>query len=152
MVLCAVVANDTPHLGVGGKSYPDMPIPTDGIIGDMADLSGRNFCMKAGCSTVLLENGKYTIQDFVTTYCPAGEVNPKFKYVRDLIVDWNVGYNVKLINIRDVQDKAIIADTAATKVSGTVSPSDVKSLMVGCFKDLESKALIVDAQFSKDSL
>lgn len=151
-VLCGTIANETPHLGVGGKSYPDMPIPSDGVIGDMADLSGRNLCMKKGCSTVLLENGKYTVQDFVTTYAPTGEVKPKFRYVRDLIVDWNIGYAVKLINISEVQDKAIIADTSATKVENTISPSSVKSLLIGCFKDLESRALLVDSQFSKDSL
>src|SRR5690554_4293766 len=37
-VLVSKVANDTPHLGVGGMSYPDMPVPSSGLIGDMSKI------------------------------------------------------------------------------------------------------------------
>lgn len=144
----APIANDSPHLGVGGKSYPDMPIPTDGIIGDMADIMGRNFCVQKGCSTVLLENGKYTIQDFVTTYVPDGEASPKFRYVRDLIVDWNIGFNWKIIMIRDIQDKTLVGDMTPSRVGNTISPKQVKALLSGLIKESELDALLTDSEFS----
>lgn len=151
-VLCATIADSTPHLGIGGLSYPDMPIPSDGIIGDMADINGRNFCVQRGCSTVLLENGKYTVQDFVTTYCPDGEINPKFRYVRDIIVDWNVGFRWKIIMIRDIQDKAIVGDMVPTRVDNTISPKQIKALLSGMLKELEADGLITDYEFSRASI
>jgi len=150
--LAAVVANDAPHLGVGGRSYPDMPIPSDGVIGDMADINARNFCVQRGCSTVLLENDKYTVQDLVTTYAPDGEANPKFQFVRDIIVDWNIGYNWKIIMIRDIQDKALVSDSTPRRVDGTIAPKQVKALLIGLIKESEANALINDAQFSIDSI
>jgi phage tail sheath gpL-like len=151
-VLVATIANETPHLGVGGKSYPDMPIPIDGIIGDLSELENRNFCATKGCSTVLVENGKYTVQDCVTTYAPTGIVTPKFSFVRDLIVDWNIEYNWKIIVLRDIQDKAIVRNDSAVRVSNTVSPKAVKALLIGLINDSTSLALINDAEFSKNSI
>lgn len=151
-VLIANIANDTPHLGVGGRSYPDMPIPADGNIGDLADVLNRNFCMQKGCSTVLIENGKYTVQDCVTTYAPDGDGNPKFAYARDLIIDWNIGYNWKIICVRDIQDRAIVANNSPVTVTGVISPKQVKSLLYGLINDAVGYAWINNAEFSKSSI
>ena len=151
-VLIATVANDNPQIGVGGKSYPDMPIPSDGVIGDMADLLNRNFLVQKGCSTVLLENGKYTVQDCVNTYAPDGVVNPKFMYVRDLIIDWNIGYNWKIIVIRDIQDKALVSNDSAVRVGETISPKAVKALLIGLITESNELALVNDKQFSINSI
>lgn len=151
IVLAASIANETPHLGIAGKSYPDMPVPLDGNIGDMATLENRNYLMLRGCSTVLLENGKYTVQDFVTTYAPSGEIDPKFRYVRDVIVDWNIGYGWKIIVIRDIQDKAVVKDGSAVRVGDVTSPRQTKALLIGYLKECEAIALINDSQYSIDS-
>lgn len=152
VTIVATVANDNPQIGVGGKSYPDMPIPADGIIGDMADLVNRNFLVEKGCSTVLIENGKYTVQDCVNTYDPDGQANPKFMYVRDLIIDWNIGYNWKIIVIRDIQDKALVSNDSAVRVGNTISPKAVKALLIGLITDSASLAWINDKQFSINSI
>lgn len=151
-VLISTVANDNPQIGVGGKSYPDMPIPSDGVIGDMADILNRNFLVQKGCSTVLLENGKYTVQDCINTYAPSGIVNPKFMYVRDLIIDWNIGYNWKIIVIRDIQDKALVSNDSAVIVGNTISPKAVKALLIGLITDSASLAWLNDKQFSTNSI
>jgi phage tail sheath gpL-like len=151
-ILIAANGNDTPQIGLGGKSYSDMPVPANGIIGDMSDVLNRNFCMTKGCSTVILENGKYTVQDVVTTFAPDGVVNPKFQHVRDIILDWNVGYNWKIIVIRDIQDKAVVLNDSAVLVGGTVSPKQIKALACGMFSDLQSLALINDVIFSNNSV
>ncbi|MDA3816932.1 MAG: hypothetical protein PF486_06105 [Prolixibacteraceae bacterium] len=151
-VLVADIANDSPHLGVGGMSYPDMPVPSDGLIGDMATLINRNFCMTRGCSTVLLQNGKYTVQDLVTTFFPDGVVSPKFQFVRDLILDWNIGYNWKIIVIRDIQDKTLVGDKTPKRVDSTISPKQIKALLIGMINNTELNALVTDVQFTKDSI
>lgn len=151
-VLCANIAGPTPHLGIGGLSYPDMPIPADEVVGEMASLDDRNYLMKRGCSTAVIINGKYQIQDFVTTYHPDGDVLPKFRYVRDLLVDFNIEYGWKIIMIRDIQDKAIISDTVPVRVSNTISPKQVKALLYGHIDEQAQRALLTDFDFSKDSV
>lgn len=151
-VLQAVIAQNSPHLGIGGLSYPDMPIPADEDIGDFATIDGRNATMKKGSSTCLIENNKFTIQDFVSTYHPDGDANPKFRYTRDLIIDFNIGFGWKVIMIRDIQDKAIAADDASVIVGDVIKPKMVKGLAIDYIKDRESLALIVNSAFSISSL
>jgi hypothetical protein len=79
-------------------------------------------------------------------------VNPKFRYVRDLIIDWNIGYNWKIICIRDIQDKTIVANNAPVTVLNTISPKQVKALLIGLINDAISFAFINDAAFSTASI
>lgn len=152
--MCASVALtfvNSPHLGNGGKIYPDMPIPADNDIGDFSDYEARDYMVKRGASTVLLKNGAYTVQDMVTTYHPDGETPPKFREVRDLNVNWNVGFGWLIIMDRDVQDKAIVLDDEPVTVGDTIAPKQGKQLVYSYIDDLVSRALVVDAAFSKAS-
>jgi phage tail sheath gpL-like len=148
---CALIFNNTPHLGNGGRPYPDMPVPIDGNIGDFVDYNARDFMAKGGSSTVLLKAGKYNVQDFETTYHPDGEIPAKFRKVRDLNVNWNIAFGWNIVQERDIWDKAIIADDAPTIVGDTISPKQGKQLVFSYADDLESRALIADAEFTKDS-
>lgn len=143
---------DTPHLDINGFAYPDMPIPVDSNIGDMSDYNNRDFLVKKGCSTVMLENGVYKIQDLVTTYHPAGEVPLQYAYARNLNLDWNVkdGYTT-LEKIR-LRDKVLVLDTQVVDVEGAVKPKEWKASIYDYFDDLAEKALINDPAFSKASL
>lgn len=153
MAMTAVpIAQNSPHLDNGAKQYPDMPVPTDGDIGDFSDYNARDFMVKAGSSTVNLTGGKYTVQDFITTYDPDGEVVPKFRFVRDLILDWNVAYNVILLMKGSIQDMTIVPNDTPSRVSGVIKPKQVKQLYISLVTDLESLALVADASFSEDSL
>ncbi|MEN9914208.1 MAG: Flavobacterium phage, partial [Bacteroidota bacterium] len=49
--LAAIVYNNTPHIDISNFAYPDMPVPSDGNIGDMRDYVNRDFLVKKGCST-----------------------------------------------------------------------------------------------------
>ncbi len=150
-LLVARTAQDTPHLDVSGQSYTDMPVPLDGLIGDMADYDSRDFLVKKGCSTVNLVNGVYQIQDLVTTYRPDGEIPPQFRYTRNLLLDWNIRYAYLLLELVHVKDKAIAQDEDFISVSGVVKPREWKAILFEMFKDLTSRALISDPTFSKDS-
>ena len=151
-VAWAPVAQNTPHLDNSAKSYPDMPVPESGDIGDFSDYNARDFMVKKGASTVSLRNGKYTVEDFVTTYAPDGENPPKFRFVRDINVDWNVGFNELIIMQRDIQDKTIVPDNSPSRVDNTISPKSAKQLHISLINSLAELALIADPDFSTDSL
>jgi len=152
VALFARVMQDTPHLDVNNKSYPDMPVPSDGLIGDMAIYNNRDVYVKNGCSTVILENGAYKIMDLVTTYHPDGEVPLQYAYARNLNLDWNVCDGYRTLETLRLKDKVLIADDQVTTVSGAIKPKEWKATCFDYFEDLAERALINNPQFSKDSL
>lgn len=152
VALFARVMQDSPHLDVNNKSYPDMPIPSNGIIGDMSVYNNRDLLVKKGCSTVILENGAYKIMDLVTTYHPDGEVPLQYAYARNLNLDWNVCDAYRTLETIRLKDKTLISDNQVTTVSGAIKPKEWKAVCFDLFEDLAERALINDPQFSKDSL
>lgn len=152
VTLFSRIAQDSPHLDVNNKAYPDMPTPSDGNIGDMSDYNNRDFLVKKGCSTVILENGAYKIMDLVTTYHPDGEVPLQYAYCRNLNVDWNVKDSYTTLEALRLRDKALVQDNQAVGVTGCIKPKEWKATLFDLFDELANKALIKDPQFSKDSL
>jgi phage tail sheath gpL-like len=148
----AAIAQNSPHLDNSGKTYPDMPIPSDENIGDFSDYEARDFLVKKGSSTVSLKAGKYEVQDMVTTYHPDGETPPKFRFTRDLVVDWNIAFGWILIMQRDIQDKAIVSDQDTVTVSNTISPRQANQLVRSFVKDKAAQALLVDVSFTNASI
>jgi phage tail sheath gpL-like len=148
----ASTMQNNPHLGNGGVRYNDMPVPIDGDMGDFATYVGRNNLVKKGSSTVSLTDGKFTVEDCVTTYHPDGESPPKFKKVRDLNIDWNMAYGWLIVMQRDIQDKAIVENNVPIRVNNTISPKQAKQLAISFLTDKEGLALIADSAFSIASI
>lgn len=148
--LVARIAQDSPHLDVSGQSYPDMPTPTS--IGAMADYANRDAIVKKGCSTVDLVAGKYKIQDLVTTYHPAGETPPQFRYVRNLLLDFNVRYGYYLLEQTNVVDHVIANDADIVSASKVIKPKQWKQILFNYFESLVNRGLVVEASFSQTSL
>lgn len=151
-VLFARQAQDNPHLDVSGKYYADMPVPSDGDIGSMATYENRDSFVKKGCSTVILNAGKYEVQDFVTTYHPVGEVPPQFRYCRNIMIDLNVRYGYYLLELDNVVDHMIANDSDVVSVSNVIKPKQWKGILDAYADDLTSRGLIVDAAFMQDSI
>jgi hypothetical protein len=151
-VLQARNAQDTPHLDVIGQSYPDMPVPSDGDIGSMADYNNRDAFVKKGCSTVDLVAGAYQVMDFVTTYHKAGENPPQFRYVRDMVIDFNVRFTYYLLEVINVVDKAIADDADTISVGEVVKPKQWKQILFGMAEDLAKRALIAQPSFTQSSI
>jgi phage tail sheath gpL-like len=150
--LLAVQAQNNPHMDISGQYYPDMPIPVDGNIGSMATYSFRDAFVKKGASTVELFNEKYKVCDFVTTYHPDGEVIPQFRYVRSLVQDLNIFYGYYLLEQQYVVDKVIANNDAVVSVTGVIKPKDWKQILSVYFDGLERRAIIVDSEYSKETL
>jgi len=152
VLLQARKAQDAPHLDVAGSSYPDMPVPLDGNIGSMAAYNSRDAFVKKGCSTVSLTAGRYVVQDFVTTYHAVGDVPAQFRFVRNLLVDFNVQFGYYLLLDTFVVGKAIAADSDTVNVGDVIKPKGLKALINTYAADLGSRALIADAAFMQDNI
>ena len=152
VALFARVMQDSPQLDVNNKSYPDLPIPLDGNIGDMADYNNRDYLIKKGVSTVILENGVYKIMDLVTTYHKSGEEPLQYNYCRNLNLDWNVKDVYSTLERLRLKDKVLVADNQVISVSGAVKPAEWKAVLFDMLDDLGQRALINDPSFSKGSL
>lgn len=150
VTLLARQAQDTPHLDVSGQFYPDMPTPTS--IGVMNTYLERNSILGKGCSTVELIEGRYRVVDFATTYHPAGETPPQFRWVRSLIQDWNVRFGYFLLEQRNVVDHAIAKDTDIVTASKVIKPKIWKGIVASYANDLAQRAIISDAPFMASSL
>lgn len=149
-VLFALQAQNSPHLDVAGQSYPDMPTPTS--IGSMATYNTRDAIVKKGCSTVNLSGGKYLVEDFVTTYHPAGENPPQFRYCRNLNIDFNIRYGYYLLEQINVVDHAIAADEDIVTASNIIKPKIWKGIIDEYADDLSKRVLIVQSPFMQDSI
>ncbi len=143
---------DTPHLDINNMSYPDMPIPSNELIGDMSSYNNRDVLVKKGSSTVVLENGAYKIQDLVTTYHPKGESPLQYAYSRNINLDWNVSDNYRTLETLFIKDHVLIQNNQATSVSKAIKPIEWKAIVQEMFVDLANTALINDPDFSKESL
>ena len=151
-LLFARTMQDSPHKDVNGATYPDMPVPADQNIGEMADYENRDVLAKAGSSTVDLNAGKYTVQDFITTYHPDGEEPPQYRYCRNLMIDFNVRYSYYLLEQIHVVDHSIAENAQPVKVAGVIKPKQWKLIVSKMAEDFAERNLIVDVAFMKDSI
>lgn len=148
-VLLARQAQDNPHLDISGMTYPDMPTPL--AIGAMANYDNRDSYVKKGSSTVDLIGGKYTVQDFVTTYHPAGEIPPQYRYVRNIMIDFNVRFGYYLLEQINVVDHAIAANNDIVNATKVIKPKQWKQILDRYADDLAKRAIIVDPKFMQDN-
>ena len=149
-VLFAPIMNNTPHLDVNGKSYPDMPVPLTGGIGSMSSYANRNVFVQKGCSTVDLVANRYTVQDFVTTYHPVGELPPQYRWCRNLVgIDFNVRFGYLLLEQVNVVDHVIANDNDTVSAARVIKPKMFKGLLFNYFADLSRRGLISDVAFSE---
>ena len=152
VTLFARVAQDTPELDVNAMSYPDLPVPSNGVIGEMKDYNTRDLLVKGGVSTVTLDKGVYKIQDLVTTYHTEGENPFQFSYPRNINIDWNVKFGYSKLEDKHLRDRVIVRDNSFTDSRNAIKPKQWKAIVMGYFDTLNSRALINDPDFSKSSL
>ena len=149
-LLFALCAQNTPELDILNSVYPDMPAAT--VIGAMSDYNNRDLIVKKGCSTVDLSGGLYKVKDPVTTYHPLGENPPQFRYRRDIMVDLNIRYGYFLLERQYVLGKVIANDADIVNTNTVIKPKQWKQILADYFTQLVQRGLIVDANFSLNSL
>lgn len=146
------IANETPHLGVLNFPYAFNNVPTDGDIGDMLTVDGRNAIAKAGHSTAVIQNGEFRIKDFLTTYHPDDEEKPLWRRVRDVWVDMNIAYFWKIKHQQFISGKVIMADNAVTNVKNVIKLKDIRAIAEKFISEMAEKAFIADPDFAISTL
>lgn len=148
----AVLASNTwindPSQDIIDQVYPDMPMPALSVVPAMQDYNDRDRIVQIGCSTVLIANGAYKVQDFVTTFAD-GTLTPPFRYCRDLDIDFNIAFGFKLIELANVKGKTICKDTDVVSATNIIKPKQLKALIFDYVDQLVDRALVTDAAFSK---
>ena len=150
-VLFSNVCINDPSEDVMELTYPDMPMPAITAVPSMQDYNFRDTIVKLGCSTVAIENGVYTVKDFVTTFND-GTQAPPFQYCRNLDIDWNIEYGDRQIALENIIGYTICADNDVVSASKTVRPKQVKALYGEYFDELTDRGLIANPAFSKKNL
>jgi phage tail sheath gpL-like len=149
--IVAQTAQDTPNKDYLDRAYSDAIVDATGIE-DYASWDYRDLAVRAGLSTVAFKGGDVVIKDLITTYNPGDEVTPQFRYVRNLLLDWNIRYAYFLKEQSFVVGATLIPDGQVSSAENTISPSQWKGILYKMFEDLADRGLIADADFSKESL
>jgi len=122
-------------------------------IGEPADFytfPERDRAVKAGLSTVELQNGVAIMSDTVTPWRPDGEAVPAYRYVVDIVKLQNIIFNVSLIFNQDEWNGApLIPDGQATVNPTAKKPSDAVTALSALADNLALNAIISDPDFSK---
>lgn len=150
----AVIAQNTPHLDIINRKLVDMPAPDDMSIAKPT-YDERDVMVKDGLSTVVWDGGEYIIKDFVTTYHSADDDQPIFRYVRDLYVDFNMKFAYFIKQNKFVVGKIIVPDDGvpASGVSqDSIMPKTWKALVMDLIEDFANRGMLVDVDFTKQSL
>ena len=150
--LLARTSQNSPHLDIAGQTYPDMPVPADSLIGDMANYENRDRLVKAGSSTVDLVGGRFQVQDFITTYRPVGVLIPSFRFVRNLMIDFNITFTYRLNEEISVRDHVIADDDQVVTASRVIKPKSWIQIVRALMDDFSLRALIVNAEEAKASI
>lgn len=143
---------NNPQGDILGQSYPDMPPAAVGVNPQMNSLAFRNECVTSGCSTVLYTGGIYQIADLVTTYDPAGEVPPFYRYARDLNIYWNMEYGYYLLVVANLVGKTITSDNTTTTATNVIKPKLWAGIVANYLTDAGNRALIANVETAQKSI
>jgi len=156
--LAAKQANTKPYLDIMGKKLPNITLFGEEI-GEMSQYSIRDELVKNGVSTVQYDRavGGYVVQDFVTfrRMPDQSETAKDWRFVRDIIIDFNVAFNYQILQNRTLIGKVIVRDgeTIQADRRGDVLYLSVwKSAVINFIEQMISLAYITDFEYSKNSL
>jgi phage tail sheath gpL-like len=146
----AVMANNNPPTDYGS-------LPVDGILpGDDSvqwDYPTRDLAVKAGCSTVEVNDGVMQIGDVVTMYHPTGDPNPAYRYVVDIVKLQNIIFNTNLIFAAPEWAAApLIPDDQPTVNPNARKPRSAKTEVAVMIDSLGLNAIISDPKTAKKSI
>ena len=124
--------------------------PEDKNVGDIIDWDFRNELVKEGCSTVNFKDGNYYAQDLITTYHPAGETDPIFRYVRDNMLVFNIIDQFKKFN--ENQKNKTIAPNALPSARITSPALYRAGILNEIIRPFVNAGYIADFDYAKENL
>lgn len=124
--------------------------PVDKDVGDIINYEFRDELVDNGCSTTNFKNDSYYAGDMLTTYMPAGEIDPIFKYVRDNMIIFNIINQFKAFNAR--QKNKTIAPNALPSISITSPALYRAGILNEIIKPFVELGYIADFDYAKEHL
>ena len=124
--------------------------PEDGDVGDIIDPNFRESLVDNGCSTVNFKEGNYYAGDVITTYHPSGESDPIFRYVRDMMLIFNILDQFKKLNAREKNKTIAPNATAGVRItSPELYKAKILNEIINPFVDA---GYIADLDYAKEKL
>lgn len=149
LVRIARQANNNPPVDYAGARANRL---TPGDDGDQWDYAARDQALKAGSSTIEVNNGVIELSDTITFYAPAGDPLPAYRYVNDIVKVQNLIYRLDLIfGSADWKGKVLIPDNQATSNPEARKPKAAKAAVCAMIDGAALDALISDPKFAKDN-
>nr|MDA3953123.1 hypothetical protein [Bacteroidales bacterium] len=143
-------SNGDPKQDILEDVIPSSTAPEDLDVGDIIDYDFRDTLVGDGCSTINFKEGNYYAGDIITTYHPAGETDPIFRYVRDNMIIFNILDQFKKFNAK--QKNKTIAPNALPSALIT-SPDLYKAgILNEIIKPFVNAGYIADFDYAKDNL
>lgn len=132
----------TPHLDLLGTSVGSQ-FPAVYPIGTMGDYDSRDTIVKKGASSVEVVAEEFRYVDEVTTYHPVGDATPTYRFVRNMLVYFNMAYRKIMLDKAVVVGSVITSDDSFTEASGVITPNMYKGEVIAFLKKAERDAFLV---------
>lgn len=145
----ARLANNNPPTDYGGQRATGLTPGLDAVQWAYPD---RDQAVKAGSSTIEVQDGVVLIGDVVTFYRPAGDPTPAFRYVVDIVKLQNILFNLDLIFAQPSWNGApLIPDDQPTVNPNARKPKSAVAAVSAMLDSLGLQAIISDPETAKKS-
>lgn len=141
------VANNNPPQDYGSQDATGL---TPGADGDQWTYIERDVAVKAGSSTVEVNDGVVNVSDVVTFFHPTGDPIPAYRFVVDIVKLQNILFNLDLIFATQEWDGApLIPDDQPTVNPLAKKPKTAVAEVAAMLDSLGLNAIISDPKTAK---
>jgi len=118
--------------------------------GDQWDYVQRDVAVKAGSSTIEVNDGVINVSDAVTFYHPEGDSTPAYRYVVDIVKLQNIIFNLDLIFAQESWAGApLVPDADPTVNPSAKKPKMAKAEVYAVIDSLGLNSIISDPETAK---
>ena len=145
----APTANDNPPQNYN-KQLTGLVAGADGTQFLYASLDAT---LKLGSSTTILVSDTIVLNDTITTFHPAGDPLPAFRYIVDLVKLQNITFNIRVIfESEDWKGAPLLPDDTPTTNPTAKKPKDAKAALFVLADNLGLAAIISDPEHTKENI
>lgn len=150
LVPIAVIAQDNPPVDYVGQQISSI---IGGLDSEQWTQTERQAAVIGGSSTVEIVDNVVQLVDTVMMYHPTGEDPPAYRWVNDIVKNWQVLFNLQLIFAGDSWVGApLIPDDQPTTNPRAKKPKSAKTAIYGMLESLALEAIISDPETAKSTV